>query len=99
MVRFNIYTTPAGVVEPHWLFYYTGRAGEEKQKRWGATPGHEKEYGEIGPLAWLHAWWEEVASDPSAARPAHTSPPKAAVRRVVSTRRAELEEVCRRAGR
>jgi len=100
-IRYHVYPNPTGKLEPHWILYCNNPDhGGACEKRKGATPRNEAVFGEIEPVAYLHAWHAiEWPTDPKKATHAQENPTKAQVREIAERRGAELAEVCRRAGR
>ena len=99
-IRYHVYPNPTGKLEPHWILYCNNPDhGGACEKRKGATPRNEAVFGEIEPVAYLHAWHAiEWPTDPKKATHAQENPTKAQVREIAERRGAELAEVCRRAG-
>ena len=96
-ILFDPCVTPAGKHEPHFLLQCNKHGCV---KRRGCTEAHERRHGVIEPLAWLHAWHEvEWPTKPSIMSHVGEPPTNDSVDRIVEARRAELEDVCRRAGR
>ena len=99
IVRFTHYKTKLGKSEPNWLMRCRN-CSSNCNKRRGATPAHEKNYGLIEPLAFLHAWHDmEWPTAPNKTTHALNNPSQEAVSRFAEDHREELLEVCQRAGR
>jgi hypothetical protein len=98
MVQFNRYVNPRGKEEPHSVCQCDRHP--DCTKRRGSVEAYEKEFGRIEPLAFLHAWHQvHFPTKPCVLTHAQDNPPKAAMRAIAIARRAELEDVCDRAGR
>ena len=96
---FGDYVTKMGKHEPHWVLY-CNRCPKGCHKRRGIVPAHERMYGEIEPLAFLHAWADmEWPSKPTIPTHPRDNPKPADVTRMAELHRDALLAVCRAVGR
>ena len=100
LVQFNNYMNKrTGKFEPHWVMTCRACTGSCDKRR-GAIPSYEKEFGEIEPLAYLHIWHDiEWPTKDAITTHAQEVPPKALVRTFAREHAEELKMVCRAAGR
>ena len=97
-VAFNRYVNTKGKEERHWVMTCQCRVGCNKRR--GAIPAHEKDAGIIEPLGFLHAWRDFVfPSHPRFTTHQQETPTRDAIRAYTLGKKAELEDVCRRARR
>ena len=101
LVQYHRYMNKrTGREEPHWILVCTSCGVPGCSKRRGAIPSMEKTYGEVEPLAFLHAWHDiPWSTHPTKATHALETPSKEAVRELAETHLELFRNVCREAGR
>jgi hypothetical protein len=99
LLKFTPYVTPTGKPEPNWTTQCFREGHGACNKRRGATPAHEAHCGKIECVAFLQLWHEiQWPSKPGVRSHAAENPTTADVIRYCEDHRAELEDICRRAG-
>ena len=94
LVRFEPYTTPAGIVADNWTLKCPLHDGCEKSK--GTATKDMRQFGAIGALAFVHAWIPLAV--PAGRTHASQNPRKADVAAYLAAHRTELEDIVERQG-